>query len=229
MRCATASVSSHVQNYRSPVMAAIVRAYFLSAPPSGRNAHAKSLYNAHACVRSFMVFPPDTIGLYLDWRTQEVGVAAALSEDPAPIDAYNGGDVYYTLARDCGLTSDPDRKRWKREYPGMRQRMKSLQLGINYGMGVPSLAKGLDRHPIIASNFIERHRRKYSRFRQWREDQVQAAMLERRIETMFGWPLRISTARTNAHSTIFRCKVAALKCCDWRRGGCVRLELYHAC
>ena len=46
---------------------------------TGRNAHAKSLYNAHAGMRSFMVFPPDTIGVYLDWRTQEVGIAAALS------------------------------------------------------------------------------------------------------------------------------------------------------
>ena len=50
---------------------------------TGRNAHAKSLYNAHAGMRSFMVFPTDVIGVYLDWRTQEVGVAAALSGDPS--------------------------------------------------------------------------------------------------------------------------------------------------
>ncbi len=48
---------------------------------TGRNAHRKSLFNAHAAMRSLMVFPPDKIGLYLDWRAQEVGVAAALSED----------------------------------------------------------------------------------------------------------------------------------------------------
>ena len=50
-------------------------------------------------------------------------------------------------------------------------------------MGVPSLAKGLDRHPLIASAIIERHRQTYPRFWQWRDEQVQAAMLERRIET----------------------------------------------
>ena len=65
---------------------------------TGRNAHGKSLYNAHAGMRSFMVFPPDAIGVYLDWRTQEVGVAAARSEDPALIAAYRGGDVYHALA-----------------------------------------------------------------------------------------------------------------------------------
>src|SRR5262249_12545092 len=111
---------------------------------TGRNAHAKSLFNAHASVRSFMVFPPDKIGVYLDWRTQEVGIAAALSEDRALIEAYCGGDVYHSLARLCGLTDDTDLERWKREHPEMRQRMKPLQLGINYGMGVASLARGLN-------------------------------------------------------------------------------------
>jgi DNA polymerase I-like protein with 3'-5' exonuclease and polymerase domains len=76
----------------------------------------------------------------------------------------------------------------------MRQRMKGLQLGINYGMGVPSLARGLDRHPLIASGIIERHRRTYPRFWEWRADMVQTAMLERQINSVFGWPLRISTS-----------------------------------
>jgi DNA polymerase-1 len=161
---------------------------------TGRNAHGKSLYNAHAGMRSFMVFPPDRIGLYLDWRTQEVAVAAALSGDTELLAAYRGGDIYYTLACDSGLTNDPDPIHWKKHNQAMRQRMKSLQLGINYGMGVPSLARGLNRHPLIASNLIEQHRRKYSRFWQWRENQVQVAMLERRAETIFGWPLHISTS-----------------------------------
>jgi DNA polymerase I-like protein with 3'-5' exonuclease and polymerase domains len=76
----------------------------------------------------------------------------------------------------------------------MRNRMKPLQLGINYGMGVPSLARGLDRHPLIASEIIERHKRRYPRFWQWRADAAQTAMLTRRMESVFGWPLHISTS-----------------------------------
>jgi DNA polymerase-1 len=72
--------------------------------------------------------------------------------------------------------------------------MKALQLGLNYGMGVTSLAAGLGRHPLIASDFIERHRRRYPRFWQWRDGQVQTAMLERRIESPFGWPLRLTSS-----------------------------------
>jgi hypothetical protein len=161
---------------------------------TGRNAHAKSLYNVHAGMRSLMVFPEDKIGVYLDWRTQEIGVAAALSEDPALIAAYRSGDIYHALALICSITDDPDPAHWKKNNPDQRQRMKPLQLGINYGMGVPSLARGLDRHPLIASGIIETHRRTYPRFWQWRDEMVLSAMLNRRIESVFGWPLRITTS-----------------------------------
>jgi DNA polymerase-1 len=161
---------------------------------TGRNAHAKSLFNMHAGLRSFIVFPPEAIGLYLDWRTQEVGIAASQSGDQALINAYLSGDVYHVLARDCGFTNDPDALRWKASNPTVRQRMKTLQLGINYGMGVRSLARGLNRHPLIASGIIEQHRRIYRRFWGWRDEQVMNAMLRRRIESSFGWPLRITTS-----------------------------------
>ena len=160
----------------------------------GRNAHAKSLFNAHAGMRSFMVFPPDKIGVYLDWRTQEIGVAAVQSGDAALMEAYRSGDVYHSLARMCGLTQDPDPQRWKKENPDARQRMKTLQLGVNYGMGVASLARGLDRHPLIASGIIERYKKSYRPFWQWRENAVQVAMLDRRIESCLGWPLRITSS-----------------------------------
>jgi hypothetical protein len=161
---------------------------------TGRNAHAKSLYNAHAGMRSFMRFAPGAIGAYLDWRTQEVGIAAVQSGDAALMRDYRGGDIYHALALMCGLTQDPDPIHWKKYDPAMRDRMKKLQLGINYGMGVPSLARGLDRHPLIASGIIERHQRKYRCFWEWRAEMVQTAILERRIESVFGWPLYISTS-----------------------------------
>ena len=199
---------------------------------TGRNAHTKSPYNAHAGMRSFMVFPPDTIGAYLDWRTQEVGVAAASSGDRTLIDDYAADDIYHALARLCGLTDDPDPIRWKKNNPAMRNRMKPLQLGINYGMGVPSLARGLDRHPLIASEIIERHKRRYPRFWQWRADMVQTAMLERRMESVFGWPLHISTSPNKRTLYNFpmqangaeMLRLATMRLCD---AGIVPIMLIH--
>jgi DNA polymerase I len=199
---------------------------------TGRNAHAKSPYNAHAGVRSFMLFPPGTIGGYLDWRTQEVGIAAAESDDLALKAAYTGGDVYHALARLCGLTNEPDPVRWKKQDPGMRDRMKPLQLAINYGMGVPSLARGLNRHPLIASAIIERHRREYPRFWEWRENMVETAMLERRIESVFGWPLRVSTSpniRTLYNFPMQSGGAEMLRLAAWRlcEAGIVPIMLVH--
>ena len=61
-----------------------------------------------------MKFSPETTGLYLDWRTQEVEVAADRSGDQNLINDYLAGDVYHALAKFCGLTDEPDPQRWKR-------------------------------------------------------------------------------------------------------------------
>ena len=181
---------------------------------TGRNAHAKSPYNAHAGVRSFILFPPETIGLYLDWRTQEVGVAAIRSGDEALKKAYQGGDVYHALARSIGFTQDTDRVRWKEQNPAMRQRMKVLQLAISYGMGVPSLAKGLDRHPLIASGIIEQHKRTHPRFWQWRDNEVMADAPARQLERLLRSDGRCASlpAPTKERFIITQCKVAEQKC-----------------
>jgi DNA polymerase I len=199
---------------------------------TGRNAHSKSPYNAHAGVRGFIVFALDKIGVYLDWRSQEVGVAAVRSGDLALMTDYASGDIYHALARLCGLTADPDPVHWKAHNSAMRQRRKPLQLGINYGMGVPSLARGLDRHPLIASGIIERHKRTYPRFWQWREDRVMAAMLSRRIESIFGWPLRITTSpnqRTLYNFPMQSGGAEMLRLAAWRlcEAGIVPVMLVH--
>jgi hypothetical protein len=54
------------------------------------------------------------LGVYLDWRTQEVGIAAALSGDQALMNAYRSGDVYHAFARVSGLTRDLDPQHWKK-------------------------------------------------------------------------------------------------------------------
>jgi DNA polymerase I-like protein with 3'-5' exonuclease and polymerase domains len=159
-------------------------------------------------------------------------VAAGASQDQALLAAYRSGDVYHALARTVGITHDPDHERWKQQNPATRQRMKSLQLGINYGMGVPALAKGLDRHPLIASGIIEQHKRTYPRFWQWRDDQVTGAMLERGIRSAFGWPLRITTSPNKR--TLFNFPMQSggaemLRLAAWRlcEAGIVPVMLIH--
>lgn len=159
---------------------------------TGRNAHGRSLFNTHAAMRSFIKFSRDTVGLYSDYRTEEVGIAAAKSGDERLQEAYTGGDIYHGFAFEAGLTTEPDRKVWKKNSAAQRDKIKALYLGITYGMTVPSIAKRLDRHPLIASGLLELHRRTYPKFWQWREQQADQAMLTRRMISDDGWPLHIT-------------------------------------
>jgi DNA polymerase-1 len=45
---------------------------------------------------------------------------------------------------------------------------------------------------MAATIIIEQYRRTYSRFWEWREQRVEAAMIDRQMETVFGWPLHLS-------------------------------------
>ena len=83
--------------------------------------------------------------------------------------------MYHALALICGFT---DRSRSRsledqqpRDAPAHEERCSSA---INYGMGVPSLARGLNRHPADrqrpSSNGTSE---RYPRFWEWRDAQVQ--------------------------------------------------------
>ena len=99
-------------------------------------------------------------------------------------------------------------------------------------MGVPSLARGLNRHPLIASAIIERHRHEYPPFWRWRENMVETAMLERKIESVLGWPLRISTSpniRTLYKFPMQSNGAEMLRLATWRmcEAGIVPIMLIH--
>ena len=90
----------------------IVRAYFRLLPRVAGMHTPRSLFNAHAGMRSFMLFPPNKITAYLDWKAQEVAVAAANSGDLQLMHDY-AGDIYHALAVMCGLTKDTDIAHWR--------------------------------------------------------------------------------------------------------------------
>lgn len=73
-----------------------------------------------------------------DWGKQEIAIGCALSGDTALLQAYMTGDIYLTLAKMAGAVP-PDGT--KDTHPTQRQTYKSVQLGLGYGMGKPSLAR----------------------------------------------------------------------------------------
>ena len=90
-----------------------------------------------------LITPPPGHGLaYIDYSQQEIGVAAALSGDPALISAYSTGDCYLAFAKQAKAVP-PDAT--KESHPAERELYKQCDLGVGYGMEENSLALRINR------------------------------------------------------------------------------------
>ena len=73
-------------------------------------------------------------------------------------------------------------------------------LGILYGMGAETLARRIGRPPVEARELLRLHRATYPTFWRWSDAAVAtSAMLTGRIQTVFGWTLRVG-AEANPRS-----------------------------
>src|SRR5262245_37298368 len=74
---------------------------------------------------------------YIDWQSQEFGIAAALSGDTRMQEAYRSGDPYLAFAKQSGaVPPDATKHSHKRE----RDVFKMVVLGVGYGMEAETLA-----------------------------------------------------------------------------------------
>jgi len=100
---------------------------------SSRNtpSNTKFIFGPSAWLRG-LIRPPPGHGLaYVDWSSQEVGIAAAFSGDPMLIAAYQSGDPYLAFAKQIGAVSA---EATKATHKAVRDQFKAVVLGVNYGM-----------------------------------------------------------------------------------------------
>lgn len=153
---------------------------------SGRNqpGNARFIFGPSTWLRS-LIKPPAGYGLaYVDWSQQEFGIAAALSDDPAMMEAYASGDPYLTFAKQAGMApADATKASHKQE----RDLAKACVLATQYGMAEFSLAQRIGQPPIYARQLLDLHRRTYRRFWQWSDGVEDHALLYGRLWTVYGW------------------------------------------
>ncbi len=157
---------------------------------TGRNtpSNAKFIFGPSAWLRGLIKPPPGRGLAYIDWSSQEVGIAAALSGDPLLVEGYRSGDPYLAFAKQIGaVPSDATKGTHGLE----RERFKAVVLGVNYGMGEQALAAAIGRPEVEARDLLRRHRETYRRFWRWSQGAVDLAMSHGRIKTVFGWPLHV--------------------------------------
>ncbi len=146
---------------------------------------------------------------------QELGIGAALSGDENMLKAYDSGDPYLAFAKFVSAVPD-----WatKESHPDERAMYKVCSLGVQYGMSEYGLALSLNSPLVIARCLLRRHKEAYPAFWKWSKANVDSAMLNGKIQTVFGWTLYIAgktKARTVAN---FPCQangaeMMRLACC----------------
>ena len=101
-----------------------------------------------------LIKPPEGKALaYVDWKSQEVAIAAQLSGDPALLDAVSSGDPYLAFAKMAGLAP---MDATKQSHKAIRDVCKVCVLGTNYGMQAPSLAARTGLSVIDAQDLLRR-------------------------------------------------------------------------
>jgi hypothetical protein len=158
---------------------------------SGRNTPSNSrfVYGPAVWMRG-LIRPPEGYGLaYIDWRAQEIALAAALFGDERMMAAYSTGDVYLGFAKDAGL-APPDAI--AETHSEIRELCKTLVFLLNYGGGDELLAQRLGVGRSRAAELKALHQATYSTF--WRGSDVAtaSAYANRFICSAFGWPLHVN-------------------------------------
>jgi hypothetical protein len=157
---------------------------------TGRNqpSNAKFLFGPATWVRSLIRPERGQALAYVDFSSQEMGIAAAMSGDERLLDAYRTGDIYLAFAKQAGLAPADATKASHGE---VRDMCKAVVLGTLYGMGPETLAKRIGRPLIEARDLLRLHQVTYRRFWGWSDSVVSSAVLTGGISTVFGWRLNV--------------------------------------
>ena len=153
---------------------------------SGRNTppSTKFIFGPSTWLRSLIQPAKDRALAYIDWASQEIWIAAYLSNDPAMLAAVESGDPYLSFAVQAGL-APPDAT--KQSHPDIRSRCKAAVLGVNYGMRAPTLASRTGLTVVEAQNLITRMERTFPVYTEWVQQVIGAGIMRGSLSTCFGW------------------------------------------
>lgn len=158
---------------------------------SGRNtpSNTKFVFGPSVWLRGLIRPEPGRALAYVDWSSQEVAIAAALSGDPALLDAVQSGDPYLAFAVRAGLAPADATKA---SHGRIRDMCKACVLGVNYGMGARTLAFRTGTSVLDAERLLRALAAAYPTFTEWSDRAVDAGMLTGRLSTVFGWPVHVT-------------------------------------
>ncbi len=156
---------------------------------TGRNqpSNTKFIFGTATWLRSLIVPPPGRFIAYVDWTSQEIGIAAKLAGDANLLAAYDD-DPYLWFAKRVGAVP-PDAT--KKSHKAQRDLYKATMLGVGYGMGERSLAFRIGQPEAKARSLLLQHRETFPALWTWMDGAVNHALLTGRIVARFGWAYHV--------------------------------------
>jgi hypothetical protein len=150
---------------------------------TGRNNPStnRALFGLPHTMRSFMKPAPGTALAQIDYGSEEIGIAAALSGDPALMADYLSGDPYRQFAAEALGVLNPTEQQ--------RQVYKATVLGRIYGLGAASLARNLGISRPEAERIIDQMHTRYPVLNAWLERVITKAAHLVPIICTLGWSL----------------------------------------
>ena len=155
---------------------------------TGRNMPAPDefIFGPSRWLRGLIKPEPGSGVAYIDWKTQEVGIAAAMSGDKNLMADYLSEDLYIAFGIASGVLP---KGATKKTHKVLREMLKQCVLGLQYGMGAKTLAFKIGRSELMARSLIAAHKRRYRKFWQWSNAVVAGGMQGFPLSTVFGWRL----------------------------------------
>ena len=169
------------------------------AAKTGRNqpSPTKFVFGPSKWVRG-LIKPAEGMALaYCDWSSQEIAIAAALSGDELLWIAYESGDPYIAFAIQASLAPPGATKETHKD---IRNRCKSVVLGTNYGMSAYGVAQAAKIHELEAKALLQKHRETYRKFWVWAENNKDRGLLGLKLETCFGWSIKVNSGDVKANT-----------------------------
>jgi DNA polymerase-1 len=156
---------------------------------TGRNQPSTSRYifGASAWMRSVVMAPEGRVLAYVDFRSQEVAVAAKLSNDVALLADYQSGDPYMAFAIRAGAAP---RGATRKSHPSERASYKVAALSLQYGISEQSLAQNLGVHVFEARRLVRDHKEAYPSYWSWRGAIIDEVLCGGFASTCYGWRRR---------------------------------------
>jgi DNA polymerase I len=166
---------------------------------TGRNqpSTSKFVFGPSKWFRGLIKPTEGTALAYLDWGSQEIAIAAALSGDDLLWEAYASGDPYIAFAIQAGLAPEGATKT---SHKAIRDRCKQVVLGTNYGMTAHGVAEAAGIHVLEARDLLQKHRDTYRKFWKWADANKDRGLLGLPLETCFGWQIQATEGVVKANT-----------------------------